>query len=429
MRVWVRIAAAATAAAVVPLQAAAAPEHEAPADALEPGPVLLASDLARDATTTVTGVVTRARSRWAGSSIITESTIRTAAGAEVEVVQLGGAVGDVGMWVSHMPPVLAEGYEVHAEIRSARTLDGEARWSLADVAPAADTEGDKLPFVRTITSNRTPVRWASGCVFVTYHEDGTAHLAGDREFHLIDSVFQRWERDAADCSYLRFIIEGRERREVGFDGVNLVMFRHDRWCRPPAGNEPEICYSPSAAGLTTLFFINDPNSPHDGEIIDADIELNGVDFAISSGGESLGQAGCIADLANTLAHEVGHLLGLDHTCWDGSSPRPSDHEGNPAPDCSNRNLSTDILDATMYAFQECGETKKASLTADDVAGKCAIYQQSRNPGRCEPVSVGGCCSLAAAGPHAEAARGGAALALLAALVLLRLRRPRTNRVS
>jgi hypothetical protein len=415
MRVWARIAAAASAAAALPVTAAATPEPEA-------APVLLASELSRDATTTVTGVVKRARSRWAGGSIITESTIRTAAGDEVEVVQLGGVVGDLGMWVSHMPPVLEEGVEIHAEIRSARTTAGDARWSLVDVAPTVASEEGQLPFVRTLTSNRTPVQWRSGCIFITYHEDGTAHLAGDREFHLIDSVFQRWERDAADCSYMRFIIEGRERREVGFDGVNLVMFRHDRWCRPAAGNDPEICYSPSAAGLTTLFFINDPNSPHDGEIIDADIELNGVDFAISSGGDSLGQAGCLADLANTLAHEVGHLLGLDHTCWDGSSPRPSDQDGNPAPDCSNRNLSPEILDATMYAFQECGETKKASLTADDVAGKCAIYPPSRDPGRCEPVSVGGCCSLAAAGPHAEAVRGGAALAILAALLLLRLRR-------
>lgn len=377
----------------------------------------------------MSGEVARAESRWAGSAIVTESTIRSPSGQEVDVVQLGGEVDNVGMRVSHMPPVLEPGHEVQAVLRPGRTEAGEARWTLARATPFVASDDTRLPYVRTVTEeNQTPVEWKSTCVFVRYHEDGTSHIPGDREFAVMDQVFENWHRDAASCSYLNFILEGPDDREVGFDGVNMVVFREDRWCRPASGDEPEICYSPSAAAITTLFFVDDPGSPDDGAIIDADIELNGVDFAISIGGETHGEAACQSDLANTLTHEVGHLIGLDHTCWTGEGVRPEDDEGNPVPSCTEPNLPPQITEATMYAFQDCGEEHKARLTQGDIHGKCGVYPDEDDPRVCEPVSVGGCCSLSAAGDAASAARarGGVAIAFFALLVWLSLRRRATR---
>jgi hypothetical protein len=51
----------------------------------------------------------------------------------------------------------------------------------------------------------------------------------------------------------------------------------------------------------------------------------------------------------------------------------------------------------MYNFQDCGEDKKASLSADDVAAICAVYPKSKDPTDCQRViSGGGCCSAARA---------------------------------
>lgn len=417
MCAWARIAGLAAAVAGAPAAASA--------DPLPP-----VGALARDDTVLVRGTVERAESRWSGSAIITESTIRTDTGDEVDVVQLGGSVGDVGMRVSHSPPVLDSGWEVQASLRSARTELGDAQWTLDDAVPVTASDDSHLPYVRTMTeADQTPVEWTSGCIHIAYHEDGTSHLEGNLEFAIMDEVLETWEDSTETCSYLEFVQTGFTRQEVGFDGVNLIKFREDRWCRPPSGNDPEICYSPSAAAITTLFFVDDPGSSNDGEIIDGDIEMNAVDFAVSADGETEGDQSCMSDLANTLTHEVGHLIGLDHTCWDGQGPRPEDDEGEPVPSCSQGGLPSEVTEATMYAFQDCGETKKAELTLDDIAGKCGIYPLGYDPGVCEPVPVGGCCSLSAAGAADEALKGGAITLLSGALALAALRRRARARVS
>ena len=38
----------------------------------------------------------------------------------------------------------------------------------------------------------------------------------------------------------------------------------------------------------------------------------------------------------------------------------------------------------MYNFQDCGETKKETLSHDDIDAICAIYPKADDPGTCEP---------------------------------------------
>ena len=76
-------------------------------------------------------------------------------------------------------------------------------------------------------------------------------------------------------------------------------------------------------------------------IMDADIDLNLVDFEWSTSGES-GRV----DLQNALTHELGHILGFAHS---------------------------DAQEATMFASAIPGETEKRDLYEDDIQGVREVY--------------------------------------------------------
>jgi MYXO-CTERM domain-containing protein len=287
-----------------------------------------------------------------------------------------------------------------------------------------------MPFVRTVaTRTQEPLAWESSCAVVTFHADGTTHVAGDGEFEAMEAVIATWDQAIAGCSYLDLRIGERKQSEVGLDGTNMVIFREDRWCRPATGGDPEECYDPSAAGLTTLYFIDDNDSDRNGAILDADIELNAVDFAIAVDGETTHGDRCASEVSNTFTHEVGHLIGLDHTCFAGGD-RLMDDQGTPQPNCSPVDaLSAAQRDATMYNFQDCGETQKATPEQDDVDGVCGIYPVGDDPGECSTPELDdkGCCAVAGSQPRSPA--GTLSVLALAFAALLALRRRRRHGTS
>jgi hypothetical protein len=300
--------------------------------------------------------------------------------------------------------------------------------SILRLTPASHGEGDKLSgrhdFVRTQNSTGADIFWKSGCAYLSVATEGSGQISGDREFEVIDEVLSNWQQETRSCSNFTLINEGPDDREVGLDGINLIKFREDFWCRPANGDDPQECYDQAAAGLTTLFFIDDAGSDRNGEIIDADMEFNGVNFAFASDGTTTGQQDCEADLSNTLAHEVGHFLGLDHTCRAGG-PALLDHLGNPVPECGGPAIGPNITEATMYNFQACAETKKATLEADDISGMCSIYPAETHSQSCKRANIepAGCCSVAGSDEVSnESSRGALLLFLLALLALAASRR-------
>lgn len=393
----------------------------------------------------VEGTVLSSQAAWnsRGDRIFTDSVIRTPDGASITVRQPGGAVDDISMVQFPASPLLRPGDEVTLQARIWPQDAPDAPWQVSEITalthPGPDAlfhrmpgeEAPPLGYVRTTTNMGRPLYWASDCVFLTYDSEGTSHLAGDEEFAIMDQVFDTWKQAIQGSSYLQFELEARAPREVGNDGINVIKFREKTWCRPATETDPEECYEAQAAALTTLFFFNEKNPEREGEIIDGDIELNAVDFAISAGGTSLGGRGCLADLANTLTHEVGHLIGLDHTCrLSAEEPPRLDNEGNEVPFC-NGTLPASIIEATMHPSQACGETKKATLEADDIAAAAAIYPTDLSSGSCARVALGerrGCCSVGPAtgmGPASDLLSG--LLLLAGAGVLTRLRRRRATR--
>jgi len=284
------------------------------------------------------------RARWDGGLIVTDVTTGTPDGRMERQTIIGGTVDGVGM------------------------LQQPLRVGLH-------------PFVPTRNSQGTPVHWAGGCVFVRPDAADLLDVPGTDERAATQHAVGNWVTPTRACGYLQLVLEAPEAGEVGLDGVNRVIYRQDTWCRPGQEGGPPRCYDEGAIGLTTLFYVDLPGAPDDGAILDADIELNAVNYSFGAAG-----SGVQADLENILTHELGHFLGLDHTCWAGLPPAPLDGDGLPVPSCApGGSLAPEVLDATMYPFSDPGETKKRSLEADDIEGFCARYPLASDPGTCAPV--------------------------------------------
>jgi hypothetical protein len=141
--------------------------------------------------------------------------------------------------------------------------------------------------------------------------------------------------------------------------ANILVFRPTNW--------PVHYASTSAFAITSVNV-----DPATGQIMDADIEFN-LEFQSLGVDEWSSEPSQTVDIRNTVTHEAGHVLGLDHS---------EDEE------------------ATMYRRAEAGEVKKRDLSEDDVEGLCAIYPNSPllpEPPRPVPAEEG-CCTVVAS-PH------------------------------
>ncbi len=292
--------------------------------------------------------------------------------------------------------------------------------------------GDADAYVRTRSSHGTgnPSAWPGTCVFVMPDSAGSPDLPSDQVFSIIQKSMANWNTNG--CSYLQLMYDQPTVHDAHYDGTNVIKFRTDKWCHPiDPQNTPEVCYSEQAAAITSVFMIND-GEPADGTILDADIEVNNLNFTfvvITPGATPpvprIGTS--IADLENTLTHELGHLQGLSHTCKDAASfPNDVDENGNPPPSCDA--IPADevlkIKEATMYNFASPGETIKRSPTDDDLAGICNAYPVAKNPNMCTHTDLAkltqrGGCEL---GAFRDAAPFGVPALLLALAFALRLRR-------
>ncbi len=362
----------------------------------------------------LSGTVVETHSFWTsdGSRIVTEATLDTADG-RVVVSQMGGTIDGVTMRTFPGPELLAPGMQVDLAAHDDMDLRQVMHTVVDDVKVLALPEG----FVRTgPTKAGHYLYWESGCIFMTVDDAGTKEIADDGEFPVIDASIKTWNDDTASCSYMVMMDAGRKAMEVGKDHINLIKFRDQSWCRPAVDNDPPRCYDHSAAGITTATYIDDASSSRDGAIVDADVELNGVDFAISINGTTLGTAPCKSELQNTLTHELGHVHGLEHTCTVPGDPSRIDGSGNPVPSCATSMNNPAITEPTMYNYQDCGETKKETLEADDINAICTIYPTAKDPKTCEPVGSGSGCGCETSGPTGPT--------LLLGFVLLGLRRRR-----
>ena len=194
-----------------------------------------------------------------------------------------------------------------------------------------------------------------------------------------------------------------------------MVFRTTSWCPPNDASQP--CYAPEALAITSVF-VDKAN----GRIIDGDIEVNAKNF-IWTDLDTDPATHVKQDLQNALTHEMGHLAGLDHTCFVPPNPDPLDDTGTPVPDCNSAPEA--VQETTMFASAIPGDTAKRTLAPDDVQAICDVYPIAKDPMLC-PVKdeppAGTSCRCSTSGRPGGAARAGAIFGALAVFLSLRRRR-------
>jgi uncharacterized protein (TIGR03382 family) len=182
-----------------------------------------------------------------------------------------------------------------------------------------------------------PLFWRAQCVSYSFQQVPSKYVTLNQASTVAAQAFGAWMN--AECDGAPATITAVEYPTVSCDAVpsqgssNVILFRDDAWPYDDSAN---------AIGYTTLTV-----QLGTGEIIGADIEINSANYMIVPEPPAPAMA---YDLASILTHEAGHFFGLAHSA----------------------NSS-----AVMYAYYQPGTT---TLTADDVAGICSIYNAdfSRN---------------------------------------------------
>jgi len=181
-----------------------------------------------------------------------------------------------------------------------------------------------------------PRRWETGRFagrripwFVTDAPDG--RLAGGRTLADVSAAaFGHWQDLSESAIAFSFRGSVRERSRDATDGRNLVTFGDARLL---------------GTGVLGVTFVT---SDSQGHISDADIVLSrGVEFSTSPGAV----AGRF-DVESVLTHEVGHLIGLDHS---------------------------GLIRATMAPFTDRGDVHQRSLELDDAIAGGMLYPAGAFP--------------------------------------------------
>lgn len=198
------------------------------------------------------------------------------------------------------------------------------------------------------------VHWTARCVPFKINEDGSDNFVqASEDVPAIEEIrreifqsFEAWTR--VDCSDMTLVFDGMTGQSdttysSDSDNYNLVVLRDEGW---------EQIASARAFALSSVTF-----NPKNGVIYRSDIQVN-TEFYPYSGSKQ--PPPNHVDLRNTMTHEVGHFIGLDHT---------------------------DVTDATMFATAPIGEIAKRTLHQDDIAGVCHVYPSTdRSRAECSSAS-------------------------------------------
>jgi MYXO-CTERM domain-containing protein len=267
--------------------------------------------------------------------------------------------------------------------------------------------------------------WPQTCIAISgYPENFAVTMPLDEVTNAASGAASAWSAGSESCTNLAITVSmstAPAPRAVN-DGLNSLIFRTENWCLlnadgtcDPASN----AYDRSALALTSV-----SASTITGHIKDADIEVNGS-FAwadLVAHPELNTPTSNVQDLQNALTHEMGHLIGLDHTCVPANTPAPLDNLGNPVPECDQAPPA--VVETTMFPSANPGDVSKRSLAPDDQQALCDIYPASTPLPCIAPPDAGpGGCSCAAAGGRAGPGAAAAGIGLTG-LLMRRARRRR-----
>jgi MYXO-CTERM domain-containing protein len=273
----------------------------------------------------------------------------------------------------------------------------------------------------TIKNSNIQFAWSQTCVpIVTYPNDMLSMMPIEELQAATTGAINAWNATGNSCTYLDIsLTESTEPTpHAAHDNKNVLIYRINNWCKLSADEScdksADTAYDPLALALTSVIA-----STKTGEIRDVDMEVNAHGFVWGDlvAHPELANDQFHQDLQNALTHEVGHLIGLDHTCYIPSAkfPRPLDNTGSPLVYCSE--ADAEVRATTMFPSAEPGDLEKRTLGADDLQALCEIYPIENNPMKCVPIvdnTAGGCGCAAATSPGPSGLLG---LGLLAVALL------------
>ena len=281
-------------------------------------------------------------------------------------------------------------------------------------------------YVRYTSDGGKMFKWPQSCVVMqVFPEDLVGMMSRSEIMGAIEASAGAWSKGSNSCTYLDIMVSSSDAatpRAVN-DGHNNVVFRTETWCKLNAKNEcdPSVAYDAAALALTSV-----SASTTSGIIRDADIEVNAHHFSwtdLVMHPDLRGAGQSFHDLQNAVTHEMGHVIGLDHTCYL-QPPAPLDDMNVPIPSCSS--ASDAVLATTMFPSANPGDVDKRTLEADDIRAVCEIYAVAADPMTCAPGAddPGGCGGCTTGGTPKTALGGFGLLAAVALAARAKLRRRR-----
>ncbi len=180
-------------------------------------------------------------------------------------------------------------------------------------------------------SNHYELRWGSpNNISIVINSSGSSDVHDGSHVTALQNAIREWNQ--ADGSVARLVENTnpaqRARTDWQSDDIHMMLFDE-------TGSSGYFPYGSGIVAITPVWFTNS------GVISDADVLFNGRDFQFTTSG-----AYGAFDIQDVATHELGHLLGLDHSGWAG---------------------------ATMYPYVDPSVVLHRSLSQDDVCGMRDAY--------------------------------------------------------